>query len=234
VGANAFAHEAGIHQDGVIKERLTYEIMTPESVGLGGTRLVLGKHSGRHAFRKKLQEMGYKLSNEQVDKTFQEFKILADKKKEIFDEDIEAIVEEQISLIPEIYQLEYINVTTGNRVVPTATVRLRRLIAPGKPVKSETLQEASCGDGPVDAAFRAIDRITNIKCRLIDYSLKSVSTGKDALGEVTVKIVPVGILGRGEKFKKIVTGRGTSTDIIEASAKAYINGLNRLLAREKR
>jgi len=234
VGANAFAHEAGIHQDGVIKERLTYEIMTPESVGLGGRRLVLGKHSGRHAFRKKLQEMGYKLSNEQVDKTFQEFKTLADKKKEIFDEDIEAIVEDQISLIPEIYQLEYINVTTGNKVVPTATVRLRRLVAPGKPAKSEALQEASCGDGPVDAAFRAIDRITNIKCRLIDYSLRSVSIGKDALGEVTVKIAPVGVLGRVGKFKKIVTGRGTSTDIIEASAKAYINGLNRLLAREKR
>jgi len=233
VGANAFAHEAGIHQDGVIKERLTYEIMTPESVGLGGRRLVLGKHSGRHAFRKKLQELGYKLNNEEVDKTFQQFKLLADKKKEIFDEDIEAIVEDQISLIPEVYKLDYINVTTGNRVVPTATVRLRKLIAPGKTDKSEVLQEASCGDGPVDAAFRAIDRITNIKCRLIDYSLKSVSMGKDALGEVTVKITPVG-RARVHELKRIVTGRGTSTDIIEASAKAYINALNRLVAREKK
>lgn len=232
VGANAFAHEAGIHQDGVIKERLTYEIMTPESVGLGGRRLVLGKHSGRHAFRKKLQELGYKLNNEEVDKTFQQFKLLADKKKEIFDEDIEAIVEDQISLIPEIYKLEYINVTTGNKVVPTATVRLRRLIAPRKVAKSEVLQEASCGDGPVDAAFRAIDRITNIKCRLIDYSLRSVSVGKDALGEVTVKIAPVGP-ARADELKKTVTGRGTSTDIIEASAKAYTNALNRLVAREK-
>jgi len=233
VGANAFAHEAGIHQDGVIKERLTYEIMTPESVGLGGRRLVLGKHSGRHAFREKLQELGYKLTSEQVDRIFQQFKLLADKKKEIFDEDIEAIVEDQISLIPEIYKLEYINVITGNTMVPTATVKLGKLTMPGKTAKSEVLQEASCGDGPVDAAFRAIDRITNIKCRLIDYSLKSVSVGKDAIGEVTVKIAPVGRVGAFE-LKKIVTGRGTSTDIIEASAKAYINALNRLVARRKR
>jgi 2-isopropylmalate synthase len=233
VGANAFAHEAGIHQDGVIKERLTYEIMTPESVGLGGRRLVLGKHSGRHAFRKKLQELGYKLTSEQVDRIFQQFKLLADKKKEIFDEDIEAIVEDQISLIPEIYKLEYINVITGNTMVPTATVKLGKLPMPGKTAKSEVLQEASCGDGPVDAAFRAIDRITNIKCRLIDYSLKSVSVGKDAIGEVTVKIAPVG-RARADELKKIVTGRGTSTDIIEASAKAYINALNRLVARRKR
>ncbi|MCJ7646961.1 2-isopropylmalate synthase [bacterium] len=233
VGANAFAHEAGIHQDGVIKERLTYEIMTPESVGLGGRRLVLGKHSGRHAFRKKLQELGYKLTSEQVDRIFQQFKLLADKTKEIFDEDIEAIVEDQISLIPEIYKLEYINVITGNTMVPTATVKLGKLPMPGKTAKSEVLQEASCGDGPVDAAFRAIDRITNIKCRLIDYSLKSVSVGKDAIGEVTVKIAPVG-RARADELKKIVTGRGTSTDIIEASAKAYINALNRLVARRKR
>ncbi len=233
VGANAFAHEAGIHQDGIIKERLTYEIMTPQSVGLGGRRLVLGKHSGRHAFRKKLQELGYKLNSVEVDKTFEQFKLLADKKKDIFDEDIEAIIEDQISLIPEVYKLEHINVTTGNRVVPTATVGLRKLIARGKTAKSEVLQEASCGDGPVDAAFRAIDRITNIKCRLLDYSLRSVSMGKDALGEVTVKIAPVA-RGRAEELKKIVTGRGTSTDIIEASAKAYINALNKVVARRKR
>jgi len=232
VGANAFAHEAGIHQDGVIKERLTYEIMTPQSVGLGGTKLVLGKHSGRHAFRKKLQELGYKLSNGDVDRTFQQFKLLADKKKDIFDEDIEAIIEDQISLIPEIYKLEYINVTTGNRVVPTATVGLSKLIVPGKTARSEVLQEASCGDGPVDAAFRAIDRITNIKCKLIDYSLRSISVGKDALGEVTVKIAPIAP-GRAEEFKNIVTGRGTSTDIIEASAKAYVNALNRMIVKKK-
>jgi len=236
VGANAFAHEAGIHQDGIIKERLTYEIMTPQSVGLGGRRLVLGKHSGRHAFRRKLQELGYKLHNVEVDRTFQQFKLLADKKKEIFDEDIEAIVEDQISLIPEVFKLEYINVTTGNRVVPTATVGLRKLISLAKTAKSEVLQEASCGDGPVDAAFRAIDRITNIKCRLMDYSLRSVSMGKDALGEVTVKIAPAGPgrPGRADEFKKILTGRGTSTDIIEASAKAYINAINKVVARRKR
>jgi len=232
VGANAFAHEAGIHQDGVIKERLTYEIMTPESVGLGGRRLVLGKHSGRHAFRKKLQELGHKLATNEVEKIFQQFKLLADKKKEIFDEDIEALVEDQVSVIPEVYKLEYINVTTGNRVVPTATVGLSKLVSPGKVARSQVLEEASCGDGPVDAAFRAIDRITKIKCRLIDYSLKSVSVGKDALGEVTVKISPVPG-GRAQEMKKIMTGRGTSTDIIEASAKAYINALNRLVAREK-
>ena len=236
VGANAFAHEAGIHQDGIIKERLTYEIMTPQSVGLGGRRLVLGKHSGRHAFRRKLQELGYKLHNVEVDRTFQQFKLLADKKKEIFDEDIEAIVEDQISLIPEVFKLEYINVTTGNKVVPTATVGLRKLIAPAKTAKSEVLQEASCGDGPVDAAFRAIDRITNIRCRLMDYSLRSVSMGKDAIGEVTVKIAPAGPgrPGRADELKKIVTGRGTSTDIIEASAKAYINAINKVVARRKR
>jgi len=236
VGANAFAHEAGIHQDGIIKERLTYEIMTPQSVGLGGRRLVLGKHSGRHAFRKKLQELGYKLNNVEVNRTFEQFKLLADKKKEIFDEDIEAIVEDQISLIPEVFKLEYINVTTGNKVVPTATVGLRKLIAPAKTAKSEVLQEASCGDGPVDAAFRAIDRITNIRCRLMDYSLRSVSMGKDAIGEVTVKIAPAGPgrPGRADELKKIVTGRGTSTDIIEASAKAYINAINKVVARRKR
>lgn len=215
VGGNAFRHEAGIHQDGILKKRATYEIMQPADVGLVTTKLVLGKHSGRHAFVKRLSELGYKFSDAQIQKAFIRFKSLADKKKEIFDEDLESIIEEEIAKIKEIFSLEYIHITSGNRTVPTATVRLKK--------DNEIIQEAACGDGPVDAAYRAIDRITGLKCKLVDYRLRAISEGKDALGEVSVKVSRKG---------KVMSGRGTSTDIIEASARAYINAVNRLLARQ--
>jgi 2-isopropylmalate synthase len=217
VGANAFAHEAGIHQDGVLKERSTYEIMTPESIGLPANRLVLGKHSGRHAFRERLKELGYNLSDEEVEKAFERFIELADKKKEVSDRDIEAIVENEISTIPEIYSLEYLHVLSGSKVVATATVRLKK--------ESELLEEASCGTGPVDAAFRAVDRIVSVPVKLEEYSLKAATGGRDALGEVTVRISsPDGLF---------CTGRGTSTDVIEASVKAYLHALNKLLSEKK-
>lgn len=212
VGANAFAHEAGIHQDGILKERTTYEIMKPADVGLTGSKLVLGKHSGRHAFSERLKKLGYDLSRAEVDKAFAAFKALADKKKEIYDEDIQALMEEQLLTIPSTYQLEYIHISTGSSTIPTATVRLKK--------EDEVLQDASCGDGPVDAAYKTIDRITKMKCHLRDYSLQAVTGGKDAMGEVSVRI-----RHRGTE----VAGRGTSTDVIEASAKAYVNAVNRLL-----
>jgi len=216
VGENAFAHEAGIHQDGILKERTTYEIMSPRDVGVPKSQLVLGKHSGRHAFREKLKSLGYELSPKEIDEAFTKFKLLADKKKRVFDDDIAILVDEQITSVPEIYSLEYLNVTSGTQTVPTATVRLRK--------GDKVFQDASCGDGPVDAACRAIDRITGLKGELSDYELKAVTGGKDALGEVTVRV---------KSRKRIVTGRGSSTDIIEASVKAYLNGINKLAARKR-
>ncbi len=216
VGDNAFAHEAGIHQHGILMERRTYEIMKPSDVGLFESKLVLGKHSGRHAFRDRLNKLGYRLNGEDFQRTFERFKALADKKKKIYDDDIEALIEDELSTIPEVYQLDYISISSGNRTVPTATIRLKK----GK----EILQDASCGDGPVDAAYKTIDRITKLKCSLVDYSLRAVTGGKDALGEVTVRIEY-----KGEK----VVGRGASTDIIEASAKAYINAVNKLIFLKK-
>ncbi|MDP8248624.1 MAG: 2-isopropylmalate synthase [Candidatus Tritonobacter lacicola] len=217
VGENAFAHEAGIHQDGILKKRKTYEIMKPQDIGLGESRLVLGKHSGRHAFKERLKQMGYELKEAEVERAFGRFKELADKKKAVFDEDIGAIIEDEIYAGPEKYRLEYISISSGNRTVPTATVRLR--------CGDDILQDAACGDGPVDAALKTIDRITRVRGRLIDYSLRSVTGGKDAMGEVTVRIN----VGR-----ECVTGRGSSTDIIEASAKAYLNGINKIVWRKKR
>jgi 2-isopropylmalate synthase len=214
VGDNAFAHEAGIHQDGVLKKRTTYEIITPESVGWKGTSMVMGKHSGSHAFRERLRQLGHKLAPEELEKAFRRFKDLADKKKAIFDDDLEAIVEDEISSIPEEYRLDYISISSGNKTLPTATIRLMR--------GDKLLQDAACGDGPVDAAMKTIRRITGIECRLADYSLRAVTGGTDALGEVTVKV---------SSGPYTETGRGTSTDIIEASAKAYLNALNKLIWR---
>ncbi len=216
VGDNAFAHEAGIHQHGILVERRTYEIMKPSDVGLFESKLVLGKHSGRHAFRDRLNKLGYQLSGEDFQRTFERFKALADKKKKIYDDDIEALIEDELSTIPEVYQLDYISISSGTRTVPTATIRLKK--------EKEILQDASCGDGPVDAAYKTIDRITKLKCSLVDYSLRAVTGGKDALGEVTVRIEH-----KGEE----VIGRGASTDIIEASAKAYINAVNKLIFLKK-
>jgi len=217
VGSNAFAHESGIHQDGVLKERTTYEIITPESVGFEKSRIVLGRHSGRHGFKARIKALGIELKDSQFDKAYEKFVELADKKKEIFDEDLEVIVEDEITVTSETYILEYFNTVSGNKTIPTATVSLKK----GKQV----FQEAACGDGPVDAAYKAIDKITKLKAKLVDYSLQAVTGGKDALGEVHVKIA-VG--------NKTVMGMGASTDIIEASVKAYVNAVNRLLAKRKK
>lgn len=213
VGKNAFAHESGIHQDGVLKERSTYEIMNPEMIGLNINNIVLGKHSGRHAIKDRLIELGYQLSDEEINKTFVKFKELTDKKKEIKDEDLVAIVENEVLTVPETYNLEYLHISTGTKLIPTATVRLIK--------EADKIEEAACGDGPVDAIYRAIDKLTGIPCTLQLYNLNAVTGGKDALGEVTVKVLPNG--GR-----KTYLGRGVSTDILEASAKAYLNAVNKI------
>ncbi len=210
VGANAFAHESGIHQHGVLSEKSTYEIMTPESIGLASNRLVLGKHSGRHAFSQRLTELGYELSDEEINKAFERFKDLADKKKEITDMDIEAIVEDQVSRIPRLIELEYYQTSSGNRAIATSTVIVK--------IEGKSVEEAATGDGPIDATYRALERACNMSCKLVDYSIKSVSGGKEALGEVVVKV---------EKDGRIFTGRGLSTDIIESSALAYTDALNK-------
>jgi 2-isopropylmalate synthase len=212
VGANAFSHESGIHQDGILKRRTTYEILSPSDVGVEKTRLVLGKHSGRHAFGDRLKKLGFYLSTKEINKTFEEFKKLADKKKEIFDEDIVAIIEDSIMTVTERYHLEYLQVSSGTNIVPSATIKLK--------YENKTIESASTGDGPVDACYRAIDKATGIKGKLLNYSLRAITGGKDAVGDVTVRIKAKG---------EIITGRGSSTDIIEASAKAYLNAINRLV-----
>ncbi len=216
VGENAFRHEAGIHQDGMIKERTTYEIIDPKSIGLKESKLILGKHSGRNAFGKRLQSLGFKLSEKEFEKAFSRFKSLADKKKEVFDEDIEAIIEDEITRIPETFELLYVNTTSGRGTIPTSTVRLKN--------RGRICEDAACGDGPVDATYKTIDRIAGTGAQLVDYSLRAVTSGRDALGEVFVKI---------KKAGRVYSGKGASTDIIEASAKAYINALNKLAARQK-
>lgn len=213
VGKNAFLHESGIHQDGVLKERRTYEIMNPQLIGLSQSNLVLGKHSGRHALRERLAELGYILSDEELEKAFVRFKNLADRKKEITDLDLEAIVKNEIKVAPELYELSYLHVLSGTTVVPTATVGLKR--------NGVTLEDAACGDGPVDAAFKAVDKIVGIHdLTLTEYSLSSITGGKDAQGEVVVRVEY-----RGRTF----VGRGVSTDVIEASVKAYLNAINKVI-----
>ncbi|MBU2591328.1 MAG: 2-isopropylmalate synthase [Nitrospinota bacterium] len=213
VGRNAFAHEAGIHQDGVLKEKTTYEIMTPESIGLQQNRLVLGKHSGRHAFSERLEKLGIQLKPKELNLAFVRFKDLADRKKEIFDEDLRAIAEDEINKVEEVFSLEYLHTTSGNTTMATSTVRLKN----GELI----LQDAAIGDGPIDASFKAIDRITGIPGKLESYVIKAVTGGKDAMGEVNLKVV----------FNdKSVLGRGISTDIIEGSVRAYLNALNKVAA----
>jgi 2-isopropylmalate synthase len=228
VGANAFAHGSGIHQDGILKKRETYEIMDPTEVGWGITELPLTKHSGRAAVAARLKHLGFKMSDTDVAAIFARFKEIGDKKKFVYDDDLTALVEGQITEVPETWSLDYLSVTSGNQTVPTATVRLKRPgrdgpATAGSPSASngEILQDAGIGDGPVDAALKAIDRLTSTRGRLMDYSLRAVSQGKDALGEVTVKVD----FGNGE----LITGKGASTDIIEASARAYLNAVNRFL-----
>jgi 2-isopropylmalate synthase len=217
VGANAFAHESGIHQDGMLKEKTTYEIMTPETIGLKESKLVLGKHSGRHAFRDKLSDLGYGLSEEELNTAFSRFKDLADKKKEVSDEDILALIEEKLIDTPEVFRLQTIYVTYGNKAVPTAKV-----IIDGP--EAEPIVAEAEGNGSVDAIYNAIDKATGEEVTLGDYSIKSVSRGKDAQGEVHV------VLSQGEVAAQ---GRGLSTDILEASARAYIDALNKLLEKRK-
>ncbi|NQT23046.1 MAG: 2-isopropylmalate synthase [Candidatus Omnitrophica bacterium] len=213
VGKNAFSHEAGIHQDGLLKMKSTYEIMKPEDVGFGETKLVLGKHSGRHAFKARLKKLGFVLSDEDLDKAFRRFKDLADKKKEIFDEDLATLVEDEIGMaVPETYRLVSFKALSGNEVSPEATVRLKK--------KQKILSGTSKGDGPVDACYKAVEKITGIKGKLIDYQLRAVTRGKDALGEVSVRFASKG---------KEVSARGASTDVIEASLKAYIAAINKLV-----
>jgi 2-isopropylmalate synthase len=221
VGANAFAHESGIHQDGMIKNKETYEIMTPESVGWKGEGLVMGKHSGRHAFSKRLAEMGFELEGENLEKAFNRFKEIADKKKEVFDDDLIALAEEALfQETSDVWILGGVQAISGSNVTPTATVRMS--------YKDREFLEAAMGDGPVDAVFTAIDRITAAPLKVLEYHIEAVSEGQDALGRVTVSVTRQDG-GKGLRVK----GRGVSTDVILASAKAYVNALNSLDRLEK-
>ncbi|AQX74595.1 2-isopropylmalate synthase [Dehalococcoides mccartyi] len=213
VGENAFRHQSGIHQDGVIKMAKTFEIMDPKEVGIQASSLVLGKLSGRHAFKQHLTELGFDLNEEDFDRAFKAFKDLADKKKDVTDRDIEALVAEELRTTVELYHLDRIQVTSGDRGIPTAAVRLTT-------PNGGAVEDASLGSGPVDAVYKAINRIVNVPNKLTEFSVKSVTAGIDALGEVLIRIESDGVT---------YTGRGSDTDIIVASAKAYMNALNRLL-----
>jgi 2-isopropylmalate synthase len=216
VGANAFAHESGIHQDGVLKKRSTYEIMTPQDVGLDQSVLVLGKHSGRHAFQERLRDLGYALSPEDFQKIFERFKELADKKKDIVNDDIEALIADELLMVPDTYKLIYLNVISGNVAVPTATVQIE--------VNGELIQKAGFGVGPIDATFNTINKITRTRCKLLSFSVNAITGGMDAQGQVNVRIEEQGI---------VALGKGSDSDIITASAKAYLNALNRLESLKK-
>ncbi|MFQ5579303.1 MAG: 2-isopropylmalate synthase [Nitrospiria bacterium] len=217
VGANAFAHESGIHQDGLLKEKMTYEIMRPESVGVGKTRIILGKHSGRHAFKNRLEELGYHPSEDDLNKAFERMKHLADQKKEIFDEDLEAIISEEMGRKSERYRLVSIHSEGGSEVSPKATIELA--------VGDDILKQVGQGDGVVDAAYKTIAAMTRTKSHLKSYVVKGITGGTDALGEVTV------ILEEGERR---IMGHGADTDIIIASVRAYLNALNKLAVWEDR
>ncbi|KPK20782.1 MAG: 2-isopropylmalate synthase [Dehalococcoidia bacterium SG8_51_3] len=218
VGANAFRHESGIHQDGVIKMPITFEIMDPKTVGIPSSSLVLGKLSGRHALRERLAELGYTLEDEDFTRVFRAFKELADKKKEVTDRDIESLVAEEQRTVSEVYHLDRIQISCGDRGIPTASVVI--IDSAGK-----AQSDAALGSGPVDAAFKAIDKIVKVPNTLTEFSIKSITEGIDAIGEVLCRIESDGVT---------YTGRGADTDIIVASAKAYINALNRLLTAKKK
>ena len=217
IGANAFRHQSGIHQDGVIKKAITYEIMDPRSVGIPASSLVLGKLSGRHAFKERLAELGYILDEESFKHAFQAFKELADKKREVTDRDIESVIAEELRTVSEVYHLDHVEVSCGNHNIPTATVRL---IGPD----GRAVADADLGTGPVDAVYKAINRIVKVPNKLTEFTVKSVTEGIDAIGEVLIRIESAGVT---------YTGRGAAMDIIVASAKAYMNALNRLLAAKK-
>jgi 2-isopropylmalate synthase len=220
VGRNAFAHESGIHQDGMLKERSTYEIMKPEEVGVPKTDLVLGKHSGRHALRDRVEELGYHLNEEQLQTLFEDFKALADKKKEVYDEDLIALVEKSMDDTPAHWSLVSMHTTAGTGILPTATVCIKR-------PDGEVVQDAAIGTGPVDAIFKAVERVTGVHANLREFNVRGVSQGKDAQGEVTLEL-------EVESGDRSFRGRGVSTDIIEASAEAYLNAVNGITTRNDR
>jgi 2-isopropylmalate synthase len=220
VGRNAFAHESGIHQDGMLKEPTTYEIMRPEDVGVPRTDLVLGKHSGRHALRDRVEELGYSLDDTAMNVLFDDFKTLADKKKEVYDEDLIVLIEKHQDSTPAVWQLVSLHTTAGTNVLPTATVAIRR-------PDGEVVQDAAIGDGPVDAIFKAVERVTGVHANLREFVVRSVTQGKDAQGEVTLEL-------EVESDHGTYRGRAASTDIVEASALAYVNAVNAIATRAQR
>jgi len=215
IGKNAFAHEAGIHQDGMLKDRSTYEILKPEDIGLSASKLILGKHSGRHAFVKRLEDLGFMLSESEIEKSFERFKLLAEKKGAISDKDLKAIVQNEIRETSEYFKLNYYNILSGTNIKSTSTV--------GIEINGKLFESSYNGDGPVDASFKAIDQITNIKAKLVEYVIEAVTEGKDAIGSVKIIASANGIE---------VMGRGISTDIIEASIKAYVDAMNRIIEKQ--
>lgn len=212
VGANAFAHEAGIHQAGVLRDKATYEIMNPEDIGIAESALILGKHSGRNAFVKKLKELGFELKNDEAEKAFTSFKELADKKKTVSDKDIESLVSDEIFVTPETYKLEFLKISSGTTIEPKAEIKL---IFKGKLIKQKAV-----GAGPIDAVYKAIEKAVKRKLKLVDYTIQAITGGTDALGEVSVRI---------QEKAEIFSGHGSDMDIIVASAKAYINAINKLV-----
>jgi len=211
VGANAFAHESGIHQDGILKERSTYEIMDPSDIGLTKGSLVLGKHSGRHALSDRINTLGYNLNKDELDRVFTRFKEVADVKKDMFDEDLEAIIMDEVLRVPDAYELISLGAMSGSKTLPTSAVCLK--------VAGEEVEGAAIGVGPIDATFRAIAQLTKTTSKLLYFAVSSITGGTDAQGEVMVRI---------EDNGKVVLGQGADPDIITAAAKAYLNGLNRL------
>ncbi len=216
VGENAFAHESGIHQDGMLKNRNTYEIMTPEAVGVPKTKIVLGRHSGRHGLKARLEELGYTFSEEDMVKIYNRFTDLADKKKEVFDDDLRMLMGDEIFKENHFYQLEKVQFHSGSELIPTATIQIR--------IGEEIVQESATGDGPVDAVFNSIDRAIKAEYKVESYRVRSVTAGRQAMGESSVRILHKGMHA---------SGRGLSTDIIEASARAYIQAINVLKSQEK-
>jgi 2-isopropylmalate synthase len=216
VGQNAFAHEAGIHQDGMLKERSTYEIMNPLDIGLAQTDLVLGKHSGRHALKQRVQELGYHLDEAQFQRVFENFKTLADRKKVIYDADIEALAEAKIHTDPTVWTLEAVTCNAGTGTIPSAVVALWHK-------DGHIVRDACIGDGPVDAVFKVISKLTGVNVTLKDYRLRNVTVGEDAQGEAQIEALFEG---------KVLNGRAVSTDVIEASALAFLQVINRVIMRQ--
>ena len=212
VGANAFVHQSGIHQHGVLKDRATYEVMKPEELGIPQGGVVLGKLSGRHALREHAMELGFELTEHELNRAFEKFKELADRKKDITDRDVMAICREQMHGATGLYHINSFQIFSGNRMTSTATVSLQK--------DADVVTRADCGDGPVEACFHAVDQITGLKCSLESYHLRAVTEGEDALGEVTVRV---------RNGELVMLGKGVSTDIIEASCLAYLNAVNRLI-----